>query len=150
MTMQEMMTEGRGKIKDTEQTLTRAEKLVEDTIAVGQQTAATLGDQTQQLNKIVDDLGEIEFTMKKASKVIRDIGRGLMTDKCIGFLLFLVVGGIVALVVLKIVKPNQAAISSAVPTPTLNITAATSAVTGRRLMVSMMYAALQPPVYAAA
>lgn len=45
------------------------------------QTAATLHDQTQQLNKIVDDLNEIEFTMKKASKVIADIGKGIMTDR---------------------------------------------------------------------
>ncbi len=44
--------------------------------------AATLGDQTNQLNKIVDDLNEIEFNMKKASAVIRDIARGLLTDKC--------------------------------------------------------------------
>jgi hypothetical protein len=48
------------------------------------QTAATLHDQTQQLNKIVDDLNEIEFTMKKASKVIADIGKGIMTDRCAG------------------------------------------------------------------
>ncbi len=34
-----------------------------------------------QLNSIVDDLNEIEFTMKKASKVIRDITRGMLTDK---------------------------------------------------------------------
>jgi SNARE protein len=46
------------------------------------QTAATLHDQTQQLNKIVDDLNEIEFTMKKASKIIADIGKGIMTDRC--------------------------------------------------------------------
>lgn len=45
------------------------------------QVAATLGDQTHKLNKIVDDLNEIEFTMKTASKVIRDITRGLLTDK---------------------------------------------------------------------
>jgi novel plant SNARE len=45
------------------------------------QTAATLGDQTNQMNKIVDDLNDIEFTMKKASKIIRDITRGIMTDK---------------------------------------------------------------------
>lgn len=45
------------------------------------QTAATLHDQTQQLNKIVDDLNEIEFTVKKASKVIADITKGIMTDK---------------------------------------------------------------------
>ncbi len=46
------------------------------------QTAATLHDQTNQLNKVVDDLNEIEFTMKKASKVIADITKGLMTDRC--------------------------------------------------------------------
>ncbi len=45
------------------------------------QTAATLHDQTQQLNKVVDDLNEIEFTMKKASKIIADIGKGIMTDR---------------------------------------------------------------------
>lgn len=41
-------------------------------------------DQTQQLNTIVDDLNAIEFTMKKASKVIADIGKGIMTDRCAG------------------------------------------------------------------
>ena len=45
------------------------------------QVAATLNDQTKKLEKIVDDLNEIEFTMKKASAVIRDITRGLLTDK---------------------------------------------------------------------
>lgn len=41
-------------------------------------------DQTQQLNKIEDDLNAIEFTMNKASKVIADIGKGIMTDRCVG------------------------------------------------------------------
>lgn len=50
------------------------------------QTAATLHDQTQQLNKIVDDLNEIEFTMKKATKIIADIGKGIMTDRWGGLL----------------------------------------------------------------
>ena len=45
------------------------------------QAAQGLNDQGDKLNKIVDDLNEIEFTMKKATKVIRDITRGLLTDK---------------------------------------------------------------------
>jgi hypothetical protein len=45
------------------------------------QAASALNDQTGKLNQIVDDLNEIEFTMKKASKVIGDISRGLLTDK---------------------------------------------------------------------
>ena len=60
---------------------------------IGTAAAQGLNDQTTQLNKIVDDLNEIEFTMKKAVKVIRDITKGMMTDKCIGVLLFLVAAG---------------------------------------------------------
>lgn len=45
------------------------------------QTASTLAGQTKQLEKVVDGLNEIEFNMKKATKVIRDITRGLATDK---------------------------------------------------------------------
>ncbi|WIA38596.1 hypothetical protein OEZ86_001906 [Tetradesmus obliquus] len=125
MTMQELMKEGRKGVQEIDGTLNRAEKVVEDTLQIGQQTAATLHDQTQQLNKIVDDLNEIEFTMKKATKVIADIGKGIMTDRCIMFLLFLVVCGVIALVVVKVVKPNQKAIQSAaesVGLPTWNAT----------------------------
>jgi hypothetical protein len=131
--MQELVKEGRKGMQDSEATLTRTEKLVEDTLNIGQQvggrllcigagcdacvcecvrlrhlgfsadpdphkplpnrtlpptdapqTAATLHDQTLQLNKIVDDLNEIEFTMKKASRVIADITKGIMTDKWVG------------------------------------------------------------------
>ena len=45
------------------------------------QTAATLHEQSKQMEKIVDDLDEIEFSMKRAGVVIRDITRGVMTDK---------------------------------------------------------------------
>eukprot|EP00882_Tetradesmus_deserticola_P013538 GHRQ01014374.1.p1 GENE.GHRQ01014374.1~~GHRQ01014374.1.p1 ORF type:complete len:295 (+),score=115.28 GHRQ01014374.1:1486-2370(+) len=113
MTMQELMKEGRKGVQEIDGTLNRAEKVMEDTLQIGQQTTATLHDQTQQLNKIVDDLNEIEFTMKKATKIIADIGKGIMTDRCIMFLLFLVVCGVIALVVVKVVKPNQKAIQSA-------------------------------------
>eukprot|EP00879_Flechtneria_rotunda_P007130 GHRR01007482.1.p1 GENE.GHRR01007482.1~~GHRR01007482.1.p1 ORF type:complete len:286 (+),score=109.54 GHRR01007482.1:322-1179(+) len=157
MTMQELMKEGRKGVQEIDGSLNRAEKLVEDTLQIGQQTAATLHDQTQQLNKIVDDLNEIEFTMKKATKIIADIGKGIMTDRCIMFLLFLVVCGVIALVIVKVVKPNQKAIQDAASSaglPTWNSTATLDTVTNaasgalnsvvnqvgrRRLKVSMLY-----------
>lgn len=46
-----------------------------------QQTAATLNDQTKQMEGILNDLDDITFNMKKAQKVIGDITRGLATDK---------------------------------------------------------------------
>ena len=45
------------------------------------QTAETLDAQTRQMEKVIDDLDEIHFTMKKARQVIRDITRGIATDK---------------------------------------------------------------------
>ena len=82
MTNQEIVQVGRGKMKDTEDALGRAVRVVADTEAVGAQAAMKLKAQSDQMGKIIDDLNEIDFTMKKASKVIRDITRGLMTDKC--------------------------------------------------------------------
>ncbi|KAG2491964.1 hypothetical protein HYH03_009695 [Edaphochlamys debaryana] len=107
MSMQQLMTKGRKDIGETDKTLDRAERLVEDTKDVGKNVASTLHDQTQKLEKIMDELNEIEFTMKKATAVIRDITRGLLTDKCIAFLLLLVVCGVVAIIVVKIINPKK-------------------------------------------
>eukprot|EP00798_Chlamydomonas_sp_ICE-L_P029072 gene29072-32278_t len=81
MSTQQMMKKGRTELHETDAALGRAERIVEDTLGIGTQTAATLHDQTNQLNKVVDDLNEMEFTMKKASKVVGDITRGMLTDK---------------------------------------------------------------------
>ena len=56
-------------------------EVVADTIDIGTKTAETLEGQTKQLERVMDDLDEIHFTMKKASQVIRDMTRGMATDK---------------------------------------------------------------------
>ena len=53
---------------------------------------------------MLDDLDEIHFTMKKARQVIRDMTRSIMTDKCIMLLVLVVVLGLVAIIVLNILK----------------------------------------------
>ncbi|GFR50445.1 hypothetical protein Agub_g12666 [Astrephomene gubernaculifera] len=159
MSMQALMNKGRKDMKETDEALNRAQRIVEDTKEVGRQVAATVGEQTKKMEDIMDKLNDMEFTMKKASKVIRDITRGLLTDKCIAFLLLLVVVGVVAIIVVKIIKPNhkkvvegaQAAISnitSAINSTSAGSTAigavsgaasqaadAVSSVTGRRLLL---------------
>lgn len=102
MNTSEMIELGRKNIDETDAALVRSERLVNDTIAIGAQTAETLQSQGNQLVKISNDLDEIHFSMKKAKQVIRDIARGLATDKCIMFFLLLVVIGIVVIVILKI------------------------------------------------
>lgn len=75
------MVKGRKDIKETEQGLIRANKIVEDTIQVANSTAETLNAQTEQLERTLDNLDKIEFSLKTAKRVIRDITRGLATDK---------------------------------------------------------------------
>ena len=64
-----------------------------ETIEMGTVTAESLRGQTQQMEQIVDHLDEIHFSMKKSMKLIRDLTRGLATDRCILVLLFIVVVG---------------------------------------------------------
>ena len=102
MELREVMQVGRGAMKATDDAIERSKKTVETTIQLGQQTAETLRNQTQQMERVVDDLDEIHFSLKKSFKVIRNLTRGLATDKCILALLFLVVAGVIAIIVVKI------------------------------------------------
>ena len=102
MELQDVMQVGRDAMKATDDAIERSKKTVETTIALGQQTAEALRNQTVQMERVVDDLDEIHFSLKKSFKVIRDLTRGLATDKCILTLLFLVVAGVVAIIAVKI------------------------------------------------
>ena len=81
MATDELIQLGRKEIASTDAALVRAQKVVADTIDIGTKTAETLEGQTKQMERIMDDLDEIHFTLKKASQVIRDITRGMATDK---------------------------------------------------------------------
>eukprot|EP00899_Mesostigma_viride_P012563 jgi/Mesvir1/21307/Mv15929-RA.1 len=112
MTTQELIQEGHRQMDDTDRALERTKKVVDDTIAVGAKTAETLQAQTKQMEKIIDDLNEIQFSIKKASKLVREIGRQLATDKCIAFFLVMIALGIVAMIIVKVVDPGNKRIRS--------------------------------------
>eukprot|EP00210_Caulerpa_lentillifera_P003278 g3129.t1 len=111
---QQIIKTGRKEMKEVEGALGRAEKIVEDTVQIGTQTAAELREQTKQMERVVDDLDDIEFTMKKARKVIADLTRGILTDKFIRLILFLIVIAAVAVIVLTIMKDDE---GSSLPKP---------------------------------
>ena len=82
MSTQELMTKGRKEMQAQEDSLIRAQRIVESTIEVGTKTAETLHQQGQQMERVLDALEEIKFSMNKANQVIRDITRSIATDKC--------------------------------------------------------------------
>jgi SNARE protein len=104
MSTGDLIIKARKEIKESDESLIRSEKIVAQTIEVGTKTAETLHDQTKQLERVVDDLDQIHFSLKKASKVIRDITRQIATDKCIMGLVMLMVLGIVVVIVMHILK----------------------------------------------
>ena len=107
-------------------------QVVEQTLEVGTQTAATLKGQvinnckavsissllksyeyslnhwnflqTDQMGRVVNHLDTIQFSIKKASQLVKEIGRQVATDKCIMMFLFLIVCGVVAIIIVKVLS----------------------------------------------
>ncbi|XP_042475042.1 novel plant SNARE 13-like [Macadamia integrifolia] len=111
MTNQELINAGTKTMDETDQAIERSKIVVEKTIEVGTQTAVSLKGQTEQMGRIVNDLDTIHFSIKKATQLVKEIGRQVATDKCIMAFLFLIVCGVIAIIVVKIVHPNNTSIS---------------------------------------
>ncbi|GLT34677.1 hypothetical protein SLA2020_091800 [Shorea laevis] len=107
MTNQQLIDKGNQMMDETDQAIDRAKKVVHETINIGTETAAALKAQTEQMSRIVNELDSIHFSLKKASKLVRELGRQVATDRCIMALLFLIVMGVIAIIVVKIVNPNN-------------------------------------------
>lgn len=122
MSNQELVNAGMKTMDETDQAIERSKMVVEQTIEVGAQTATTMKGQTEQMGRIVNDLDTVHFSIKKATQLVREIGRQVACDKFIMFFLFLVVCGVIAIIIVKIVHPNNKSIRDipglAPPVPT--------------------------------
>ncbi|GMH08722.1 hypothetical protein Nepgr_010562, partial [Nepenthes gracilis] len=102
MTNQELIDAGKKTMDGTDQAIEHSKQLVvAQTIEVGTQTAVNLKGQTEQMGHIVNELDTIQFSVKKASQLVKEIGRQVATDKCIMLFLFLIVCGVIAIIVVK-------------------------------------------------
>ncbi|KAI3696567.1 hypothetical protein L6452_28937 [Arctium lappa] len=107
MTNEELVQAGLKSMDETDQAIERSKQVVQQTVEVGTQTVVTLKGQTEQMGRIVNDLDAIHFSIKKASKLVKEIGRQVATDKCIMLFLFLIVCGVIAIIIVKIVHPEN-------------------------------------------
>jgi SNARE protein len=107
MTNQQLIDAGRNQMDQTDQAIERSKAVVTQTVETGTQTAAALTQQTEQMKRIGNELDSVHFSLKKASQLVKEIGRQVATDKCIMALLFLIVMGVVAVIVVKIVNPHN-------------------------------------------
>nr|AAU94636.1 SNARE 12 [Oryza sativa Japonica Group] len=107
MTNQQLMDAGREQMTQTDQAIDRSKMVVAQTIETGTQTASALSQQTERMKRIGNELDTVHFSLKKASQLVKEIGRQVATDKCIMALLFLIVCGVIAIIVVKIVNPHN-------------------------------------------
>lgn len=107
MTNQQLMGHGNQMMDETDQAIERSKKVVHDTVNVGTETAAALKAQTEQMSRIVNELDSINFSIKKASQLVKEIGRQVATDRCIMALLFLIVIGVIAIMIVKLLNPHN-------------------------------------------
>ncbi|AAD49774.2 F11A17.20 [Arabidopsis thaliana] len=107
MSNQELVDAGMKRMDETDQAIERSKQVVHQTLEVGTQTASNLKGQTDQMGRVVNDLDTIQFSLKKASQLVKEIGRQVATDKCIMAFLFLIVCGVIAIIIVKIVNPNN-------------------------------------------
>lgn len=107
MSHQELIETGKKQMDETDQTIERSKMVVEDTISIGAETTSTLKGQTEQLSRINNEMDTLQFSLKKASRLVKQIGRQIATDRCIMFFLFLILVGIIAIVIVKLVHPTN-------------------------------------------
>jgi len=89
---------GVGVLQDGKDSLNRTLQVVVETKAIGIQTATQLQEQTKQIERMDRDLDEMETTIKKSSRLIRQIARKVATDKYVMVLTGLVVIAILAII----------------------------------------------------
>ncbi|KAK6947488.1 Sec20 [Dillenia turbinata] len=107
MTNQQLIDSGNRMMDETDQAIERSKQVVQETINVGTDTAAAIKTQTEQMSRIVNELDSIHFSIKKASKLVKEIGRQVATDRCIMAMLFIIVLGVIAIIIVKLVHPNN-------------------------------------------
>ncbi|CAI5491976.1 unnamed protein product [Closterium sp. Naga37s-1] len=80
MTNAQLMEEGDRVMGQMDQSVLRSKQVVENTINIGAATATTLKGQTEQMERIVDKLDNLEFSLKRTTKLVKALGRQMATD----------------------------------------------------------------------
>ncbi|KAF8290052.1 putative vesicle transport v-SNARE protein [Trypanosoma cruzi] len=84
--------------------LAMTERLLNDTETVGIDAAAKLRSQTEQIQRVNENLNELDSDVNRAKKELTAFIRRMMTDRIIILFSVLILIGIITIVVLKVTK----------------------------------------------
>jgi SNARE protein len=97
------------------ESLGRAAKLVNQSEAIGSETAARLKAQTEQMKGIYSNVDKIEGDLERADKIMRAFMRRMATDKLVLCFILLIIVGIITIVAWK---ASQGTAINPTPAPT--------------------------------
>mmetsp|Transcript_39859 Transcript_39859/g.63784 ORF Transcript_39859/g.63784 Transcript_39859/m.63784 type:complete len:245 (-) Transcript_39859:198-932(-) len=95
---------GRRLQDETEAAADRAIRDLAETQEVAVDTAEKVNNQTEQIARIDQNLAEIDDEIDRATRVLKRMGRRVMTDKYIWILIFLIFAAIITIIVVSVVK----------------------------------------------
>ena len=95
---------GRRLQDETDAAADRAIRDLQETNEVAVNTAEMLHNQTEQIANIDKNLAEIDDEIDRATRVLKRMGRRVMTDKYIWALIFLIFAAIIAIIVVSVVE----------------------------------------------
>merc|ERR1712154_567670 len=97
---------GRRLQDETDAAADRAIRDLADTQETAVNTATMLHGQTEQIANIDRNLAEIDDEIDRATRVLKRMGRRVMTDKYIWCLIFLIFAAIIGIIVVSVVEGN--------------------------------------------
>jgi len=96
-----LMDHGREVLAESKGSLERTLGVVAKTQEIGAATLTKVDDQNKQLEKIHNDVRDIDSVLARSNKVIKRIGRKMLTDKYLWIIIGLIVGAIIFIIAWK-------------------------------------------------
>lgn len=93
----------------SDESLGRTLKVIEDTKAIGRDVAVKLEQQTTQLEKMYDDLKDTQGTLARSAAILKRMARKTLTDKYVWGVVCLVGLAILGLILWKVADPEGSA-----------------------------------------
>ncbi|KAL0753169.1 hypothetical protein Bca101_090837 [Brassica carinata] len=76
---QELVDAGMKRMDETDQAIEHSKQVVHQTVEIDTQTAANLKGQADQMGRVGNDLDTIQFSIKKASQLVKEIERQVVS-----------------------------------------------------------------------
>lgn len=102
-----LMAQGLKTQEESQDSLARTLRTIEDTKTVGREVTVKLAAQTEQLTRMYDDLKDTQGTVARSTEILKRMARKSMTDKYVWGVVCLVGIAILGLILWKLADPDS-------------------------------------------